>query len=80
MPAGIAWLIVMFADEPVCFGVVISVLPSAITLNVTLPPEPCSSSTPTVALKFEQRPAEVHGDVADRVRAQALRERRALRA
>ena len=47
----------MLAEEPVWRAVVISVLPSAITLNVTLPPLPCSSSTPTVAVKRVQRPA-----------------------
>ena len=56
MPAGIAWLIVMFAEAPVWRGVVISVVPSATTLNVTLPALPCSSSTPTVALNDVQRP------------------------
>ena len=44
------------ADVPVRTGVVVSVLPSEITLNVTEPAEPCSSSTPTAAVNREQLP------------------------
>ena len=56
VPAGIATLMLMFADAPVWRAVVIRFTPSATTLNVMLPPV-CSSSTPTVAVKRVQWPA-----------------------